>query len=60
MKEVEVYSKFYDEMDAQSKDLVNSSSGGSFYKLRLSKAKIFLETLLTAKREYEDAEEPSL
>ena len=58
LKEVEIYSNFYDGMCAKSKDLVNSSSGGSFYKLKLSKAKIVLERLLTAKREYGDAEEP--
>ena len=60
LKKVEIYSKFYGGMDAKSKDLVNSSSGGSFYKLRLSQATIVLEKLLTARREYEDAEEPSL
>ncbi|XP_042012202.1 uncharacterized protein LOC121760628 [Salvia splendens] len=54
LMEVEIYSKFYDGMDAKSKDIVNSSSGGSFYKLRLSKAKIVLEKLLNAKREYDD------
>ena len=57
---MEIYSKFNDGMDAKSKDLVNSSSGGSFYKLKLSQAKIVLEKLLTARREYEDAERPSL
>ena len=52
--EVEVYSRFYNGMDTKSKDLVNSSSGGSFYKLRRSKAKVVLEKLLNARREYDD------
>ena len=47
-------------MDAKSKDLMNSSSGGSFYELRLSQAKIVLENLLSVKRDYEDADETSL
>ena len=47
-------------MDGKIKDLVNSSSGGSFYKLGLSEANVVLERLLTAKRECEDAEEISI
>ncbi|KAG6421630.1 hypothetical protein SASPL_118187 [Salvia splendens] len=54
LSEVEIYSRFYDGMDAKSNDLVNSSSGGNFSQLRLSKVKIVLEKLLSAKRGYDD------
>ena len=49
MLEVEIYSIFYEGMNKESKDLVNSSSGGSFSKLRVRKAKRIMQRLLYAK-----------
>ncbi|XP_047953858.1 GATA zinc finger domain-containing protein 14-like [Salvia hispanica] len=55
MKEIEVHHTFYEGMNKETKDLVNSSSGGDFTQLRVSEAKKVLRKLLNAKKTYDNA-----
>ena len=52
MEEAEIFNNFYEGMTPESKDLMNSSIGGDFSKLKVSEAKRVLERLVNAKRAY--------
>ena len=53
MVEVEIYNNFYEGIIPKSKDLMNSSSGADFFKLRVSEAKKVLDRLINAKKAYD-------
>ncbi|KAL1559622.1 hypothetical protein AAHA92_09945 [Salvia divinorum] len=55
MSEAEIYNNFYEGLAPESKDLVNSSSGGDFSRLRLSKARKVMERLINAKKAYDNS-----
>ncbi|KAL1560389.1 hypothetical protein AAHA92_10602 [Salvia divinorum] len=54
MSEAEIYNNFYEGMTPESKDLVNSSSGGDFSRLRVSEAKRIISRLIDAKKAYDN------
>ncbi|KAL1555062.1 hypothetical protein AAHA92_15546 [Salvia divinorum] len=54
MTEAEIYNNFYEGMTPESKDLVNSSSGGDFSRLRVSEAKRIINRLIDAKKTYDN------
>ncbi|KAL1536459.1 hypothetical protein AAHA92_29108 [Salvia divinorum] len=54
MTEAEIYNNFYEGLAPESKDLVNSSSGGDFSRLRLSEARKVMERLIDAKKAYDN------
>ncbi|KAL1569622.1 hypothetical protein AAHA92_01081 [Salvia divinorum] len=54
MSEAEIYNNFYEGLAPESKDLVNSSSGGDFSRLRLSEARKVLGRLTDAKKAYDN------
>ncbi|XP_042029923.1 uncharacterized protein LOC121776826 [Salvia splendens] len=53
MVEADVYNTFYERLTLESKDLINSSSGGDFSKLKVSEAKRVLDRLINAKKAYD-------
>ncbi|KAL1568701.1 hypothetical protein AAHA92_00282 [Salvia divinorum] len=54
MTEAEIFNNFYEGMTSESKDLVNSSSGGDFSRLRVSEAKRIINRLIDAKKAYDN------
>ncbi|KAL1557223.1 hypothetical protein AAHA92_12734 [Salvia divinorum] len=54
MTKAEIYNNFYEGLAPESKDLVNSSSGGDFSKLRLSEARRVVGRLIDAKKAYDN------
>ncbi|KAL1564927.1 hypothetical protein AAHA92_07207 [Salvia divinorum] len=54
MTKSEIYNNFYEGLAPESKDLVNSSSGGDFSKLRLSEARRVMGRLIDAKKAYDN------
>ncbi|KAL1543936.1 hypothetical protein AAHA92_20847 [Salvia divinorum] len=54
MTEAEIFNNFYEGMTPESKDLVNSSSGGDFSMLRVSEAKRIISRLIDAKKAYDN------
>ncbi|KAL1559652.1 hypothetical protein AAHA92_09970 [Salvia divinorum] len=54
MTEAEIYNNFYEGMTPESKDLVNSSSGGDFSRLRVSEARRIVSRLIDAKKAYDN------
>ncbi|KAL1565660.1 hypothetical protein AAHA92_07846 [Salvia divinorum] len=54
MTEAEIYNNFYEGMTPESKDLVNSSSGEDFSRLRVSEAKRIINRLIDAKKAYDN------
>ncbi|KAL1548155.1 hypothetical protein AAHA92_16428 [Salvia divinorum] len=54
MTEAEIFNNFYEGMTSESKDLVNSSSGGDFSRLRVSEAKRVINRLIDAKKAYDN------
>ncbi|KAL1563944.1 hypothetical protein AAHA92_06361 [Salvia divinorum] len=54
MSEAEIYNNFYEGLAPESKDLVNSSSGGDFSRLRLSEARKVMGRLIDAKKAYDN------
>ncbi|KAL1568767.1 hypothetical protein AAHA92_00339 [Salvia divinorum] len=54
MTETEIFNNFYKGMTPESKDLVNSSSGGDFSRLRVSEAKRIISRLIDAKKVYDN------
>ncbi|KAL1563289.1 hypothetical protein AAHA92_05775 [Salvia divinorum] len=54
MTETEIYNNFYEGLAPKSKDLVNSSSGGDFSRLRLSEARKVMGRLIDAKKAYDN------
>ncbi|KAL1545229.1 hypothetical protein AAHA92_21977 [Salvia divinorum] len=54
MTEAEIYNNFYEGLAVESKDFVNSSSGGDFSKLRLSEARRVIGRLIDAKKAYDN------
>ncbi|KAL1536479.1 hypothetical protein AAHA92_29126 [Salvia divinorum] len=54
MLEAEIYNNFYEGLAPESKDLVNSSSGGDFSRLRLSEARKVMGRLIDAKKAYDN------
>ncbi|KAL1534057.1 hypothetical protein AAHA92_31460 [Salvia divinorum] len=55
MTEAEIYNNFYEGLAPESKDLVNSSSGGDFSRLRLSEARKVMGRLIDAKKAYDNS-----
>ncbi|KAL1545343.1 hypothetical protein AAHA92_22083 [Salvia divinorum] len=56
MTEAEIYNNFYEGLAPESKDLVNSSSGGDVSRLRLSEARKVMGRLIDAKKAYDNLE----
>ncbi|XP_042027369.1 uncharacterized protein LOC121774589 [Salvia splendens] len=54
MMEANVYNTFYVGLTPTSNDLMNSSSGGDFSKLKVSESKKVLDRLINAKRAYDN------
>ncbi|KAL1534109.1 hypothetical protein AAHA92_31505 [Salvia divinorum] len=54
MTEAEIYNNFYEGLAPKSKDLVKSSSGGDFSRLRLSEARKVMGRLIDAKKAYDN------
>ncbi|KAL1534771.1 hypothetical protein AAHA92_30909 [Salvia divinorum] len=54
MTEAEIFNNFYEGMTSESKDLVNSSSGRDFSRLRVSEAKRIINRLINAKKAYDN------
>ncbi|KAL1540658.1 hypothetical protein AAHA92_24977 [Salvia divinorum] len=54
MTEAEIFNNFYEGMTSESKDLVNSSSGEDFLRLRVSEAKRITNRLIDAKKAYDN------
>ncbi|KAL1544654.1 hypothetical protein AAHA92_21476 [Salvia divinorum] len=54
MSEAEIYNNFYEGLAPESKDLVNSSSGGDFSRVRLSEARKVMGRLIDAKKAYDN------
>ncbi|KAL1557122.1 hypothetical protein AAHA92_12647 [Salvia divinorum] len=54
MTEAEIFNNFYEGMTSESKDLVNSSSGGDFSRLRVSEAKRVINRLIDAKKAHDN------
>ncbi|KAL1569735.1 hypothetical protein AAHA92_01176 [Salvia divinorum] len=54
MTEAEIFNNFYEGMTSESKDLVNSSSGRDFSRLRVSEAKRIINRLIDAKKAYDN------
>ncbi|KAL1548304.1 hypothetical protein AAHA92_16550 [Salvia divinorum] len=54
MTEAEIFNNFYEGMTSESKDLVNSSSGGDFSRLRVSEARKVINRLIDAKKAYDN------
>ncbi|KAL1531198.1 hypothetical protein AAHA92_33905 [Salvia divinorum] len=54
MTEAKIFNNFYEGMTSESKDLVNSSSGGDFSRLRVSEAKRVINRLINAKKAYDN------
>ncbi|XP_042067163.1 uncharacterized protein LOC121810463 [Salvia splendens] len=53
MMDVGIFNNFYEEITPESKDPMNSSSGGDFSKLRVSEAKKVLERPVNATKAYD-------
>ncbi|XP_042059567.1 uncharacterized protein LOC121804089 [Salvia splendens] len=53
MVEAKIFNNFYEGMTPESKDLMNSLSGGDFSKLKVSEAKRVLDRLVNAKKAYD-------
>ncbi|KAL1549143.1 hypothetical protein AAHA92_17278 [Salvia divinorum] len=54
MTEAEIYNNFYEGLAPESKDLVNSSSGGDFSRFHLSEARKVMGRLIDAKKAYDN------
>ncbi|KAL1545199.1 hypothetical protein AAHA92_21948 [Salvia divinorum] len=54
MTKAEIYNNFYKGLAPESKDLVNSSSGGDFSRLRLSETSKVMGRLIDAKKAYDN------
>ncbi|KAL1532880.1 hypothetical protein AAHA92_32840 [Salvia divinorum] len=54
MTEAEIFNNFYEGMTSESNDLVNSSSGGDFSRLRVSEVKRVINRLIDAKKAYDN------
>ncbi|KAL1549004.1 hypothetical protein AAHA92_17161 [Salvia divinorum] len=54
MTEAKIFNNFYEGVTSESKDLVNSSSGGDFSRLRVSEAKRIINRLIDMKKAYDN------
>lgn len=53
MMDAEIFNIFYEGENQESKDLMNSSSGGNFTKKKISEARDILGRLIDAKKSYD-------